>query len=133
VRYSGFIFAVDEGVATVRLDNPVKLNAMSFQTYEGLERLTRELAHDDKVKVLVLTGTGRGFCTGGSVQDIIGALVKMEPESRYRFTRMSCNLEQKMRNLKKPIIAAVNGIATGVQPVALRDPKWQISYSGLAI
>ena len=66
MRYSDFIFEVDEGVATVRLDNPDKLNAMSFQTYEGLERLTRELAHDDKVKVLVLTGTGRGFCTGGS-------------------------------------------------------------------
>ncbi len=89
MRYSDFIFEVDEGVATVRLDNPDKLNAMSFQTYEGLERLTRELVHDDKVKVLVLTGTGRGFCTGGSVQDIIGALVKMEPEPLYRFTRMS--------------------------------------------
>ena len=61
MRYADFIFEVDEGVATVRLDNPDKLNAMSFQTYEGLERLTRELAHDDKVKVLVLTGTGRGF------------------------------------------------------------------------
>jgi len=113
LRYSDFIFEVDEGVATIRLDNPDKLNAMSFQTYEGLERLTRELVHDDKVKVLVLTGTGRGFCTGGSVQGIIGELVKMGPESLYRFTRMSCNLVQNMRNLKKPIIAAVNGIAAG--------------------
>lgn len=113
MRYSDFIFEVDDGVATVRLDNPDKLNAMSFQTYEGLERLTRELAHDDKVKVLVLTGTGRGFCSGGSVQDIIGALVKMEPESLYGFTRMSCNVVQNMRNLKKPIIAAVNGMAAG--------------------
>ena len=113
MRYSDFIFEVDDGVATIRLDNPDKLNAMSFQTYEGLERLTRELAHDDKVKVLVLTGTGRGFCSGGSVQDIIGALVKMEPESLYGFTRMSCNVVQNIRNLKKPIIAAVNGLAAG--------------------
>ena len=113
MRYSDFIFDVEEGVATVRLDNPEKLNALSFQTYEGLERLTKDLAQDDTVKVLVFTGTGRGFCTGGSVQDIIGALVDMDPESLYRFTRMSCNLMQNLRNLKKPIIAAVNGIAAG--------------------
>lgn len=113
MRYADFNYEVDDGIGTVRLDNPDKLNAMSFQTYEGLERLTREWVDDDSVKVLVLTGTGKGFCTGGSVQDIIGALVNMDPESLYRFTRMSCNLIQNLRNLKKPIIAAVNGIAAG--------------------
>ena len=77
MRYSDFMYNVDEGVATVRLDNPDKLNALSFQTYEGLERLTKDLAQDDTVKVLVFTGTGRGFCSGGSVQDIIGKKIRL--------------------------------------------------------
>ena len=65
------------------------------------------------VKVVVLTGTGKGFCSGGRVDDIIGPLLKMKGDELYKFTRMTCNVVKNMRNLKKPIIAAVNGIAAG--------------------
>ena len=108
-----FAYEVEEGIATVRLNHPEKLNALTFKTYEELEKMTRELANDEKVKVLVLTGTGKGFCSGGSVDEIIGKLLKMNAESLYRFTRMTCDVVKNMRNLKKPIIAAVNGIASG--------------------
>lgn len=108
-----FVYEVDEGIATVRLNHPDKLNALTFRTYEDLERLLRDLVHDDEVKVLVITGTGKGFCSGGDVQGIIGGLLKMEPESHYRFTRLSCNLIKNMRNLNKPIIGAINGMAAG--------------------
>ena len=110
---SDFVYDVVEGIATVRLNRPDKLNALTFRTYEGLERLTLEMAKDDKVKVVVLTGTGKGFCSGGDVQEIIGGLLKMRPESHYHFTRLSCNLIKNMRNLNKPILAAINGIAAG--------------------
>jgi len=113
MTYGSLIYEVEDGIATVRLNNPDKLNALTFQTYEELEKLTRELAHDEGVKVLVLTGTGRGFCSGGSVDEIIGKLVEMKGESLYRFTRMTCDVVKNMRLLKKPIIAAVNGIAAG--------------------
>jgi enoyl-CoA hydratase/carnithine racemase len=113
MSYQSFIYEVEEGIATVRLNDPERLNALTFETYAELEKLTGELAHDETVKVLVLTGTGKGFCSGGSVQKIIGKLVRMQSDELYRFTRMTCNVVKNMRNLKKPIIAAVNGIAAG--------------------
>ncbi|MGH7835956.1 MAG: enoyl-CoA hydratase family protein [Candidatus Binatia bacterium] len=113
MAYRSFIFQVDDGVGTIRLNDPDRLNALTFETYADLEKITAELAHDDSVKVLVLTGTGKGFCSGGSVHEIIGKLIQMKGDELYRFTRMSCNVVKNMRNLKKPIIAAVNGIAAG--------------------
>jgi enoyl-CoA hydratase/carnithine racemase len=113
MAYQSFIYEVEEGIATVRLNDPERLNTLTFETYAELEKLTGELAHDETVKVLVLTGTGKGFCSGGSVHEIIGKLIRMQSDELYRFTRMTCNVVKNMRNLKKPIIAAVNGIAAG--------------------
>src|SRR3989337_4171696 len=111
--YRSLIYEVDDGIATVRLNDPERLNALTFQTYEELERLTRELATNNAVQIVVLTGNGKGFCSGGSVHDIIGPLLQMKGSDLYRFTRMTCDVVKNMRNLKKPIVAAVNGIAAG--------------------
>jgi enoyl-CoA hydratase/carnithine racemase len=110
---TSFVFENNNGVATIRLNDPDTLNALTFQTYGDLEKVFAELADDDAVKVVVLTGTGKGFCSGGSVDDIIGPLLKMKGNELYKFTRMTCNVVKNMRRLKKPIIAAVNGIAAG--------------------
>ena len=113
MSYRSFVYEVEDGIATVRLNDPDRLNALTFQTYAELERLTRELAADDAVQVLLLTGNGRGFCSGGSVHEIIGKLLEMKGEDLYRFTRMTCDVVKNMRKLNKPIVAAVNGIAAG--------------------
>lgn len=113
MSYDSFVFENNDGVATIRLNDPDRLNALTFQTYGDLEKITAEMAHDNTVKVVVLTGTGKGFCSGGSVNDIIGPLLKMKGDELYKFTRMTCNVVKNMRQLKKPIIAAVNGIAAG--------------------
>ena len=113
MAYQSFIYEVADGIATVRLNNPDKLNALTFQTYEELERLFADLAHDNQVKVVIITGSGKGFCSGGSVHEIIGKLIDMSADELHRFTRMTCNVTKHMRNLRKPIIAAVNGIAAG--------------------
>jgi enoyl-CoA hydratase/carnithine racemase len=113
MAYSNFVFENADGIATIRLNDPEKLNALTFQTYGDLEKIFADVASDDAVKVIVLTGTGKGFCSGGSVNDIIGPLLKMKGGELYKFTRMTCNVVKNMRNLKKPIIAAVNGIAAG--------------------
>jgi len=113
MTYNSFVFENNDGVATLRLNDPDKLNALTFQTYGDLEKIFAELADDNSVKVVVLTGTGKGFCSGGSVNDIIGPLLKMKGDELYKFTRMTCNVVKNMRKLKKPIIAAVNGIAAG--------------------
>ena len=113
MAYNSFIFENNDGVATIRLNDPEKLNALTFQVYGDLEKIFAELADDNNTKVVVLTGTGKGFCSGGSVNDIIGPLLKMKGDELYKFTRMTCNVVKNMRQLKKPIIAAVNGIAAG--------------------
>ena len=113
MSYDSFVFENNDAVATIRLNDPDRLNALTFQTYSDLERIMAEIAHDKAVKVVVLTGTGKGFCSGGRVDNIIGPLLKMKGDDLYQFTRMTCNVVKNMRNLKKPIIAAVNGIAAG--------------------
>jgi enoyl-CoA hydratase/carnithine racemase len=113
MSYQHIVFENDDGVATIRLNDPDHLNALTFESYGELEKIMLDLAQDKAAKVVVLTGTGKGFCSGGSVNNIIGPLLKMKGDELYNFTRMTCNVVKNMRNLKKPIIAAVNGIAAG--------------------
>src|SRR4030095_13479468 len=129
MAYQSFIYEVTDGIATIRLNDPDKLNALTFQTYEELERLFASLAHDNQVKVVIITGSGKGFCSGGSVHEIIGKLIDMSADELHRFTRMTCNVTRHMRDLKKPIIAAVNGIAEGAGGVcALARDFRLVSY-----
>lgn len=93
------------------------LNAITFQTYRELEQVWLEMGKDDSVKVAILTGAGKGFCSGGSVTGIIENLLTRDAKGLYEFTRMTCNVTQNMRRLKKPIIAAVNGTAAGAGTV----------------
>jgi enoyl-CoA hydratase/carnithine racemase len=111
--YRSIVFENRDGIGTIRLNDPERLNALTFESYGELERIMLDLAQEKAVKVIVLTGTGKGFCSGGSVDNIIGPLLKMKGDELYNFTRMTCNVVKNMRNLKKPIIAAVNGIAAG--------------------
>lgn len=113
MSYESFLFEVKDGIAAVTLNDPERLNCLTFQTYAELEKLMAELAHRKEAKVVVLTGAGKGFCSGGSVHEIIGKLIEMGKEDLYRFTRMTCNVVKNMRELRKPIVAAVNGIAAG--------------------
>jgi enoyl-CoA hydratase/carnithine racemase len=108
-----FVFNNDGGVATIRIKDPDRLNALTFVVYRNLENIMADMAHDYRINFVVLTGTGMGFCSGGRVDDIIGPLLKMKGDELYDFTRMTCNVVKNMRSLKKPIIAAVNGIAAG--------------------
>jgi enoyl-CoA hydratase/carnithine racemase len=93
------------------------LNSLTFAVYGQLERLFVELETDDSVKVVVLTGHGRGFCSGGNVEEIIGPLLESELAETLEFTRMTGAVVRNMLRLGKPIIAAVNGIAAGAGAV----------------
>ncbi len=112
-----FAFSVEDGIATVRFDRPERLNALTFEAYADLRDLLAELPHREDVRVLVLTGTGRGFCSGGDVHEIIGALQGADPKALLDFTRMTGAVVQGMRELPQPVIAAVNGVAAGAGAV----------------
>ena len=112
-----FGFEVDGGVATVTFDRPDKLNALTIEVYADLRDLLGEIEHRDDVRVLVLTGTGRGFCSGGDVDEIIGSLVEADSKGLLEFTRMTGSVVERIRRLPMPVVAAVNGVAAGAGAV----------------
>ncbi len=108
---------VGDGVATVTFDRPEKLNALTFDVYADLRDLIAEIEHRNDVRVLVLIGTGRGFCSGGDVNEIIGPLLEMDSKGLLEFTRMTGSVVERIRRLPMPVIAAVNGVAAGAGAV----------------
>jgi enoyl-CoA hydratase/carnithine racemase len=115
--WTNFDFVLEDGVATVTFSRPDRLNALTFDVYADLRDLLAELPHRGDTRVLVLTGEGRGFCSGGDVEEIIGELQKMSAGELLDFTRMSGAVVKAMRDCPIPIIAAVNGIAAGAGSV----------------
>lgn len=122
-----FEFTVADRVATIRFNRPDKLNALTFDVYADLRDLLRELPHRDDVEVLVITGAGRGFCSGGDVDDIIGRLLEMDSRSMLEFTRMTGAVVQNMRECPIPIVAAVNGTAAGAGAVIALAADFRIA------
>ena len=97
-RWQNFDLALEDGVATVTFSRPDKLNALTFDVYADLRDLLGELPHRGDVRVLVLTGAGRGFCSGGDVLEIIGELQGMCAGELLEFTRMSGAVVKAMRD-----------------------------------
>jgi enoyl-CoA hydratase/carnithine racemase len=112
-----FDLTIADGVATITLNRPDKLNALTFEVYADLRDLLTELPHRGDAKVVVLTGEGRGFCSGGDVEEIIGELRKMEAAQLLEFTRMTGAVVKTLRECPLPVIAAVNGVAAGAGSV----------------
>src|SRR5262245_46492696 len=96
----------DSGIATITLNRPERLNPLTFDVYRELTETFRQLASRPSVRVVVVTGSGKGFCSGGDVKDIIGRLFERDAAGLLEFTRMTCDLVAVMRALNAPIIAS---------------------------
>jgi enoyl-CoA hydratase/carnithine racemase len=105
------------GVATITLNRPDRLNALTFEIYDELRNSFRALNSEADVRVVVVTGCGKAFCSGGDVHDIIGALVGRDYRGLLEFTRMTCDLVLAIRQCRRPIIAALNGTTAGAGAV----------------
>ncbi len=112
-----FRYQEEDGVATLRLDRPERLNALTFESYAELRDAFEALQGRESVRCLVITGTGRAFCSGGDVNDIIGKLLGRSDAELLSFTRMTCDLIGNMRKLEKPIVASLNGTTCGAGAV----------------
>jgi len=117
VRYENIIYAKEEGIATITLNRPHKLNALDAEMLQEMVKAIDEALEDDEVKALIITGAGRGFCSGA---DLTSPVLGTDPKQPgiTRSTRLEPFvsfgwLMKRLRNFHKPAIAAINGLATG--------------------
>ena len=108
-----FLWSVEDGVASVRLDRPERKNPLTFESYAELRDTFRALVYADDVDVVVFLPNGGNFSSGGDVHDIIGPLTKMDMKGLLAFTRMTGDFVKAMLNCGKPVISAVDGVAVG--------------------
>lgn len=114
---SSFGYVEAGGIATVTLSRPERLNALTFEVYAELRDFFAAVAGEPGIKAIVVTGEGRGFCSGGDVDAIIGELLKEDATQLLAFTRMTGALIRNIRAVPTPVIAAINGVAAGAGAV----------------
>ncbi|MGW4724000.1 enoyl-CoA hydratase family protein [Streptomyces sp. NPDC004291] len=118
---------IDEGVATVTLARPAKLNALTFGAYADLRDLLAELSRERAVRALVLGGEGRGFCSGGDVDEIIGATLSLDTARLLDFNRMTGQVVRALRECPFPVVAALHGVAAGAGAVLALAADFRIA------
>lgn len=114
-----FLYEVDAttSVATITLNRPDRLNALTFAVYTELRDTFRALDTAADVRAIVITGAGRAFCSGGDVENIIGALLGKDIKALHEFTTLTCDLILAMRHCRRPIVGALNGTVAGAGAV----------------
>ncbi|MEO7986356.1 MAG: enoyl-CoA hydratase family protein [Gemmatimonadales bacterium] len=114
-----FLYSVDTAtaVATITLNRPERLNALTFEVYTELRDTFRALDTEPGVRAVIITGSGRAFCTGGDVEDIIGALFSRDAAGLLEFTRLTGDLILSIRQCRRPVVAALNGPVAGAGAV----------------
>jgi len=105
-------FEVANGVATLTINRPEKLNAFTYEMLEAWSKVLEECGQRDDIRVVVLTGAGRAFCAGGDV-DSFGAIAATTASAIKREVRYTQQVQRAITRLDKPVIAAINGVATG--------------------
>ncbi len=108
-----FSYAFDAGIATLTLNRPDKKNPLTFDSYGELRDLFRAFVYATDVKVVVFTGSGNNFCSGGDVHEIIGPLTQMSMPEMLEFTRMTGDLVKAIKACPQTVIAAIDGICAG--------------------
>lgn len=108
-----FLWDFADGVATVTLNRPERKNPLTFDSYAELRDTFRALVDAPQVKVVVITGAGGNFCSGGDVHEIIGPLTKMDDAGLLQFTTMTGDLVKAIRACPQPVTAAVEGVCAG--------------------
>ena len=108
-----FDWRVEDKVATITLNRPERKNPLTFESYFEIGATFRKLTHADDVKIVVVTGEGGNFCSGGDVHEIIGPLLTMDMPELLDFTRMTGELVKAMRAAPQPIVAAIEGVCAG--------------------
>lgn len=123
----------ETGVATVTLDRPDRLNALTFEVYRELAETFKTLDREPGVRAVLLTGAGRAFCSGGDVEDIIGALFERDYRGLLEFTRATGDLILSILRCRRPVVGALNGLVAGAGAVIASACDVRIASSAAKI
>jgi enoyl-CoA hydratase/carnithine racemase len=117
INPKSFLYEERDSIALITFNRPDRLNSLTFEVYRELTDTMAALENRKSVRVVVIRGHGRGFCSGGDVEDIIGELFSRDMSGLLDFTRMTCELIRNIRRLTKPVIASLNGTVAGAGAV----------------
>ncbi|MGH9759970.1 MAG: enoyl-CoA hydratase-related protein, partial [Blastocatellia bacterium] len=127
IRPKSFLYEERGPVAWITLNRPERLNALTFEVYSELTNTFSQLARKEQIRVVVITGRGKGFCSGGDVNDIIGELFHRDAMALREFTQLTCKLIVSIRELRKPVIASLNGTVAGAGAVIALASDFRIA------
>jgi enoyl-CoA hydratase/carnithine racemase len=112
-----FAFEVARGVATITLDRPNRLNALTFEVYRELAETFEQIDSHAEIRAVVITGRDKAFCSGGDQDDIIKHLLGQTTPELVAFTRATGRLIAAIRRCRRPVVGAINGVAVGAGAV----------------
>src|ERR1700744_1483308 len=113
MAYETILFEVANGAARLTLNRPDRLNSFTVQMHSEVADALSKVESDASIRALVLTGAGRGFCAGQDLSDRAVAPGATAPDLGESIELRYKPLVLSLRNLPKPVIAAVNGVAAG--------------------
>jgi enoyl-CoA hydratase/carnithine racemase len=122
-----FELQIADGIARITLNRPEAYNALTFDVYRELIECFHDLQKDSSARVVILTGRGKAFCSGGDVREIIGPLLQADERKLLHFTRMTCELVWSMRTCLKPIVACLNGVTAGAGAILAMASDFRIA------
>lgn len=118
-------------IARIRFARPDRLNSLTFEVYAELRDTFQALQYNDNVGAVIITGEGRGFCSGGDVEQIIGPLLARRGKGMTEFTRMTGDLTRAICELRKPVIAALNGVTAGAGAAIALASDFRVAAEGI--
>ena len=131
--HTHFLYEEIGNVARITLNRPEFLNALTFDVYAELRDTFAALQRHDNIRAVVITGKGRGFCSGGDVEAIIGQLLKRRGKGMTEFARMTGELTRNICELRKPVVAALNGVTAGAGAAIALASDFRIAAEGIKI
>jgi enoyl-CoA hydratase/carnithine racemase len=133
MEHTHFLYEEIDNIARITLNRPDRMNALTFEVYADLRDTFAALQRNDDVRAVTITGQGRGFCGGGDVEDIIGPLLARRGKGMTEFTRMTGEMTRNMCELRKPVIAALNGVTAGAGAAIALASDFRIAVEGIKI
>ncbi|HJU89692.1 MAG TPA: enoyl-CoA hydratase/isomerase family protein [Gemmatimonadaceae bacterium] len=113
MSYENILLDSSDGIGTLTLNRPDKLNAFAGRMRQEVSEALDELESDGSVRAIVITGAGRGFCAGADVAYMSELIAKRDVESLAALVEAGRKVVTTIRNSSKPVIASVNGVAAG--------------------